>query len=71
MKSVILFALLAAVVAAISATPAAAKPRGFSGKIVTNSDNLVTGTEQVYTVDPDGTDEALVYNNSEYSVYKV
>jgi Tol biopolymer transport system component len=64
-KSVILFALLAAVVAAISATPAAAKPRAANGKIVTNSDNLVTGEEQVYTVDPDGTDEQLLYNNSE------
>jgi Tol biopolymer transport system component len=47
------------------ATSASAKPRGFNGKIVTNSDNLVTGTEQVYTVDPDGTDQQLVANNSE------
>jgi Tol biopolymer transport system component len=52
-------------IAAVSAAPAAAKPRGNNGKIVTNSDNLVTGEEQVYTVDPDGTDEQLVYNNSE------
>jgi len=58
-------ALLAAVLAALTAGPAVAKPRGFNGKIVTNSDNLVTGEEQVYTVDPDGTDEELVYNNSE------
>ena len=58
-------ALLAAVLAALTAGPAGAKPRGFNGKIVTNSDNLVTGEEQVYTVDPDGTDEELVYNNSE------
>src|SRR5438034_7533348 len=61
-----LIALVAAVVvAAVSATPAAANPRGFNGKIVTNSDNLGTGEEQVYTVDPDGTNEQLVYNNSE------
>jgi Tol biopolymer transport system component len=58
-------ALLAAVLAALTAGTAAAKPQGFNGKIVTNSDNLVTGEEQVYTVDPDGTDEELVYNNSE------
>ena len=54
-----------AAVTALTAGSAAAKPRGFNGKIVTNSDNLVTGEEQVYTVDPDGTDEQLVYNNSE------
>ena len=65
MRRVILFALLAAVIAAISATSAAAKPRGFNGEIVVNSDNRVTGEEQVYTVNPDGTDQRLVYNNSE------
>jgi TolB protein len=54
-----------AVVASVSATPATAKPRGINGKIVTNSDNLVTGEEQVYTVDPDATNQQLVYNNSE------
>jgi hypothetical protein len=54
-----------AAVTALTAGSAAAKPRGFNGKIVTNSDNLVTGTEQVYTVDPDGTDEQLAYDNSE------
>src|SRR6266571_4855509 len=54
-----------AVVVALAAGSAAARPRGFNGKIVTNSDNLVTGEEQVYTVDPDGTDEQLLYNNSE------
>jgi Tol biopolymer transport system component len=52
-------------IAAMSATPAAARPRGTNGKIVTNSDNLLTGEEQVYTVDPDGTDQQLVFNNSE------
>ncbi|HEY6607109.1 MAG TPA: hypothetical protein VIZ44_12205 [Gaiellaceae bacterium] len=51
--------------AAVSATPASARPRGTNGKIVTNSDNLLTGEEQVYTVDPDGTDQQLVFNNSE------
>jgi Tol biopolymer transport system component len=54
-----------ALIAVVSATPAAARPRGTNGKIVTNSENLVTGEEQVYTVDPDGTNEQLVYNNSE------
>src|ERR671936_1776393 len=65
MRKLIVFALFAAAVAALAATPAAARPRGVNGKIVTNSDNNVTGTEQVYTVDPDGTDEQLLYNNSE------
>ena len=65
MRKLSMLALLAVAVAAISATPAAAKPRGTNGKIVTNSDNLVTGEEQVYTVDPDGTDQQLVFNNSE------
>ena len=54
-----------AAVAALTAGPASARPRAFNGKIVTNSDNLVTGEEQVYTVDPDGTEEQLIYNNSE------
>jgi Tol biopolymer transport system component len=54
-----------AALAAMTAAPAVARPRGTNGKIVTNSDNLVTGEEQVYTVDPDGTDEQLAYNNSE------
>ena len=59
--------LLVAVVAlaALTAGSAAARPRGFNGKIVTNSDNLVTGHEEVYTVDPDGTDEHLIANDAE------
>ena len=62
----LLVAVLAiAAVTALTAGSATAKPRGFNGKIVTNSDNLSTGTEQVYTVDPDGTDEQLLYDNSE------
>ena len=54
-----------AALAAMTAAPAVARPRGTNGKIVTNSDNLVTGEEQVYTVDPGGTDQQLAYNNSE------
>jgi hypothetical protein len=65
MRKLIMLALLATTVAAVSVSSAAAKPRGLNGKIVTNSDNLVTGEEQVYTVDPDGTDEQLIYNNSQ------
>jgi Tol biopolymer transport system component len=52
-------------IAAVTAPLATAKPRGANGKIVTNTDNLVTGEEQVYTVDPDATDDQLLYNNSE------
>ena len=57
--------LTIAAVTVLMAGSAAAKPRGFNGKIATNSDNLVTGEEQVYTVDPDATNQQLVYNNSE------
>jgi len=65
MRKLIAFAALAAAIACVAANAAAARPPGSSGKIVTNSENLVTGAEQVYTVDPDGTDEQLLYDNSE------
>ena len=55
-----------AVIALASATPAAARPRGTNGKILVNrADNSATGEEQTFTVDPDGTDFALLANNSE------
>jgi hypothetical protein len=60
MRRLIVFALLVAAVASLSALPAAANPRGTNGKIVLNTDNNVTGEEEVYTVDPDGTDRGLV-----------
>jgi Tol biopolymer transport system component len=51
---------------AISATSASARPRGANGKILINrADNLATGEEQTFTVDPDGSDFALLANNSE------
>jgi Tol biopolymer transport system component len=65
MRKLIMLVLLATAVAAVSVSSAAAKPGGTNGKIATNSDNLVTGEEQVYAVDPDGTDRQLVANNSE------
>jgi dipeptidyl aminopeptidase/acylaminoacyl peptidase len=67
MRRVIILASFVIVVAtgAVSASPAAARPRSINGKIVTNSESLVTGEAQVYTVDPDATDEQLLYNNSE------
>ncbi|HKD32197.1 MAG TPA: hypothetical protein VKB73_01875, partial [Gaiellaceae bacterium] len=65
MRKLIMLLLLAAAVGAVSVSSAGATPRGNNGKIVTNSDNLVTGTEQVYTVDPNGTNEHLVADNSE------
>jgi len=64
MHKLVVLALLATTIAAVVATPATAKPPGVSGKIVTNSFNLSTQTEQVYTVDPDGTDEHLAADNS-------
>ena len=65
MRRLIAFALVAGVIAAINAAGAAGQPPGTNGKIVTNSDNRVTGEEQVYSVDPDGSDRQLVMNNAE------
>jgi Tol biopolymer transport system component len=65
MRRFLILMLVLATTACVVASSASAKPRGTNGKIVTNSDNLTTGTEQVYTVDPDGTDEHLVADNSE------
>ena len=54
------------VLTAVSATSASARPRGTNGKILINrADNLTTGKEQTFTVDPDGTDFTLLVNNSE------
>jgi Tol biopolymer transport system component len=51
---------------AVSATSASARPRGTNGKILINrADNLATGTEQTFTVDPDGSDFSLLADNSE------
>src|SRR2546421_7610564 len=65
MRKLIMLALLAAGIAAVIALPAAAKPGGTNGKIVVNVDNSVTGQEQVYTVDPDGTDLQFLANDAE------
>jgi Tol biopolymer transport system component len=65
MRKLIMLALLAATIAAIGASAAAAKPHGTNGKIVINADNSVTGQEQVYTVDPDGSDLKLLANDTE------
>jgi Tol biopolymer transport system component len=65
MRKLIIFTLLAVGVAAVIALPAAAKPGGTNGKIVVNVDNRVTGQEQVYTVDPDGSDLQFLANDAE------
>src|SRR5207247_6339000 len=65
MRKLIMLALLAAGTAALVALPAAAKPRGTNGKIVVNIDNAVTGQEQVYTINPDGTDLQFLANDQE------
>src|SRR5207253_6340702 len=65
MRKLIILALLAAGIAAFVALPAAAKPGGTNGKSVVNVDNSVTGQEQVYTVNPDGTDLTLLANDTE------
>jgi Tol biopolymer transport system component len=62
-----LFVLMLVTTAAVSlgAGSAAAKPAATNGKIVVNVDNSVTGQEQVYTVNPDGTDMQLLTNDAE------
>ena len=65
MRKLIMLVLLAAGIAAVLALPAAATPSGTNGKIVVNVDNSVTGQEQVYTVDPDGTDPQFLANDTE------
>ena len=65
MRRLIVFTLLVVGIAAVIALPAAAKPGGTNGKIVVNVDNNVTGQEQVYTVDPDGTDMQFLANDAE------
>jgi Tol biopolymer transport system component len=65
MRKLITLALLALGIAAVIALPAAAGPSGTNGKIVVNVDNKVTGQEQVYTVDPNGSDLQLFANDAE------
>jgi Tol biopolymer transport system component len=65
MRKLIMLTLLAAGIAAVVALPATAKPRGINGKIVFNADNVATGQEQVYTVDPDGSDLQLLASDAE------
>ena len=60
MRKLVLFALLAAAVTAVTAVPGAAKAPRANGKIVLNSDNRATGKEEIYTVDPNGTNRQLV-----------
>jgi len=64
-RKLLVFALVTAVVAGLCAMPAAAKPHGVNGKVALNSDNNVTGQEQVYLIDPDGSDSQLLANDAE------
>jgi Tol biopolymer transport system component len=65
MRKLITLVLVAVGSAALMALPAAAKPGGTNGKIVVNVDNSATGQEQVYAIDPDGTDMQLLANDAE------
>ena len=69
MRRLVTLLLLAAGTVALVATAAGAKPADRNGKIVFNSDNRVTGEEQVYTVDPDGSDPVLVRNDAEVGAW--
>jgi WD40-like Beta Propeller Repeat len=64
MRKLIMFTVLAAGIAALIALTAAAKPGGTNGKIVVNVDTAA-GQEQVYTVDPDGTNLQFLANDTE------
>jgi Tol biopolymer transport system component len=65
MRRLIILALLVAGLGAFVALPAAASPRGTNGRLLVNVDNSTTGTAQVYTVNPDGTDPRLIQDNAE------
>jgi Tol biopolymer transport system component len=65
MRTLLVFALLVVAVSAATAIPAAAKPRGLNGEIALNSDNNVTGQEQVYLINPDGSHPRLLANDAE------
>jgi Tol biopolymer transport system component len=65
MRRLVVLAVVAAAVVALGTGSAAAKPAGTNGKIVVNVDNSVTGQEQVYTVNPDGTDMHFLANDAE------
>jgi Tol biopolymer transport system component len=64
-RKLLVFALLVVAVSAATAIPAAAKPRGLNGEIALNSDNNVTGQEQVYLINPDGSHPRLLANDAE------
>lgn len=64
MRKLVTLTLLAAAVAAVSVLPAGARPRGTNGKILVNADSAA-GQEQVYTLNPDGSDLTLLANDTE------
>lgn len=65
MRRLIVIAFLLAAASAVAALPADAQQRGFDGKIALNSDNNVTGQEQVYLINPDGSHTQLLANDTE------
>jgi Tol biopolymer transport system component len=65
MRKFLVLVIAAAAIVALGAGSAAAKPPATNGKLVVNVDNSATGQEQVYTVNPDGTDMQLLANDAE------
>jgi Tol biopolymer transport system component len=65
MRRFLVLAVVATAVVVLGSGSAAAKPAAANGKLVVNVDNSVTGQEQVYAVDPDGTDMQLLLNDAE------
>lgn len=63
MRRLFVLAIVATAVVALAGS-AAAKPAGTNGKLVVNADST-TGTQPVYTVNPDGSDQQLLFDNAE------
>jgi len=64
-RTLLVFAIVVVAVSAATTLPAAATPRGINGEIALNSDNNVTGQEQVYLINPDESDRRLLANDAE------
>jgi TolB protein len=64
MRRLIVLALIVAGLAAVVALPAGARSRGINGKLLVNADSTA-GTQPVYIVNPDGSDQKLLFDNAE------
>ncbi|HJQ50974.1 MAG TPA: hypothetical protein VJ838_10720 [Gaiellaceae bacterium] len=63
-RKLITLVLVVAGAGALVALPASAAPRGTNGKLVVNADST-SGTQPVYIVNPDGSDQQLLFDKAE------